>query len=119
MKPGPVWWMAGASLLAWAAVTAVLGLESALEGLAGAAAPLAAAVGSWVVTERTHRTRPERLMSVMVSAFAAKMAFFGAYVILMLGALSLRPVPFMVSFTGSYVTLHAMEAFYLRRLSAR
>lgn len=109
--------MCGASV-AWAAGVAVCAPEGVLEGLLGAAGPLAAAGGSWAAAERTYRARPERLTAVMISAFGVKMVFFGAYVILMLGLLSLGLVPFMVSFTGSYVTLHMMEAIYLRRLFA-
>jgi hypothetical protein len=36
----------------------------------------------------------------------------------MLRGLSLRPLPFMVSFTSSFVALHLIEAFCLRRLLA-
>lgn len=112
----PLWSMIGASLLIWAAVVGVAGAGRAVEGLLGVAAPLAAAGGSWVAAERTYRTRPERLTMVMMSAFAAKLVFFGAYVVVVLGVLSRRPVPFVVSFTGCYIVLHGLEAFYLRRL---
>ena len=34
----------------------------------------------------------------------------------MLRVLELRPAPFVVSFAGCFIALHAMEALFLRRL---
>jgi hypothetical protein len=81
-------------------------------------APLAIAVGSWVLIERTHRRTPERVTGLMVAGFAGKMVFFGVYVAAMLKGLGLQPVPFVVSFTSYFIALHLMEAFALRRLFA-
>jgi hypothetical protein len=86
--------------------------------LLGLMGPLVVAGASWVLTERTYRRRPDTLTSMMVAAFAAKMVIFGAYVAVMLTVLSVRAVPFVVSFTGSFIVLHITEAFYLRRLFA-
>ena len=86
--------------------------------LLGVAGPLAAALASWLVSERTYRRSPAALTSVMIAAFAAKLVFFGAYVAVMIGVLSLRPVPFVASFTVSFIALHLVEALALRRLFA-
>ena len=40
------------------------------------------------------------------------------YLVVMLKGLALRPMPFMLSFTGYYVALHIAEAVLLRRLLA-
>jgi hypothetical protein len=88
------------------------------EILLGAIAPLVAAVGSWVLMERTYNQNPAQLTPLMVKAFAAKVVFFGLYVVIMLRALSIRPLPFIVSFTSVFVALHLIEAFCLRRLLA-
>jgi hypothetical protein len=82
----------------------------------GIVGPLLVAVGSWVVAERTWRREPQRLTAVMMAAFAGKMVFFAAYVAFMLSVLSLRPVPFVASFTTSFIALHLVEALALRRL---
>ncbi len=112
----PAGWFAAASLLACLVAT-LLG-SPVLEVLFGMVGPLAVAAGSWVLAERTYRRHPERLTSVMVAAFGAKMVFFGAYVAVMLKLLSLRPVPFMLSFTAYFIALHLAEAFSLKRLFA-
>ena len=54
----------------------------------------------------------------MIAAFAVKMVFFGAYVAVMLRRLSLRPVPFVVSFTAYFIALYLIEALSLQRLFA-
>ena len=93
-------------------------VEIAIALLLGLAGPLAAAVASWVLSERTFRRRPAALTSVMIAAFAAKLVFFGAYVAVMIGVLSLPAVPFVASFTVAFIVLHLVEAFALRRLFA-
>ncbi len=52
----------------------------------------------------------------MVAAFGGKLVFFGAYVTVMLGVLSLRPLPFVISFTAYFIALHLFEALCLQRL---
>ena len=82
----------------------------------GMVGPLIVAWASWVLAERTWRRHPERLTSVMIAAFGGKMVFFAAYVALMLSVLSLRPIPFIASFTLSFIALHVAEAVALHRL---
>jgi hypothetical protein len=113
-----VGWMTAASVGSWLAVTAIVGSRAAVEVLAGMIGPLAMAAGSWVMAERTYRRRPAQLTAVMIGAFGVKMLFFGAYVAIALKVLSLRPIPFVISFTGYFIGLHLMEALYLRRLLA-
>ena len=108
--------MVGASVLSWLAVAAVPGVDSDLEVLLGMVAPLAGAIVTWVLVARTYVSRPERLTPLMVAAFGGKLVFFGAYVTVMLGVLSLRPLPFVVSFTTYFIALHLFEAMCLQRL---
>jgi len=112
----PAWWMVGAALGSWLAVAAVPGVESDVEVLFGMIAPLAGAVATWVLVTRTFARRPEQLTPLMVAAFGGKLVFFGAYVTVMLGVLSLRPLPFVISFTVYFIALHLFEALCLQRL---
>ena len=112
----PVWWMAACGPLTSLAVVTLPGVESDREVFLGMVAPLAATIGTWVMVERTYRWRPERLTPLMVMAFGGKMVFFGAYVTVMLTVLTLRPAPFVISFTAYFIALYAIEAFCLRRL---
>ena len=114
---GPLTVMIGGSVMSWAAVTLAAGAELNPELAIGMAGPLASASATWVAVERTHAASPARVTNVLIAGFIAKMAFFGALVLLV-GALGLRPRPFVVSFAGYFIALHALEAFYLRRLFA-
>lgn len=68
--------------------------------------------------QRQSVRRPEAMTGLLIKAFAAKMVFFGIYVAVLLKAGRLRPFPFVVSFMGYFVALHALEAVGLRRLQA-
>ena len=107
-----VGWLAAASVVS----AAVLALRFGREVWFGMLAPLLVVGATWVLTERVYKANPERLTSVMISAFAGKLVFFGAYVGLAIGVLGMRPVPFAVSFAGYFIALHMIEAFWLKRL---
>jgi hypothetical protein len=104
------------SLVAAGAAIALGGRGITAEVLLGMAAPLAAAGASWVLIERTFKRDPQQLTALMIGAFGAKMLFFGAYVVLMLAVVGLRPVPFIVSFTGYFIALYLTEALLMRRM---
>jgi hypothetical protein len=114
----PVVWMMAGSALTGAAVALALGSRVMPELAYGIAGPLLSAVVSWQVLERTHRSAPERLTNVMITSFGVKVLLFGLYLVIALKVLGLRPLPFMLSFTGYYVALHVVEAMFLRRLLA-
>jgi hypothetical protein len=109
-------WMIAASVGSSLVVTLLLGERAGIEIVLGMFGPLFVASGSWVLAERVWHRQPERLTAVMITAFAGKVIFFAAYVAFMLSVLSLRPVPFVASFTTYFIALHAAEAMLLRRL---
>jgi hypothetical protein len=116
--PGLIAWMTGASVAAWIAATALFGTRFGIDILGGMLGPLLAACATWALTERTYRAAPERLTSLMVAAFGAKVVFFAAYVTVMVRGLRLAPVPFAASFTGYFVALLLAEALAMQRLFA-
>jgi hypothetical protein len=113
-------WMAAASVASGVAATRLFGVDADREIALGMAGPLVAAMATWVMVERTFTgSHPERLTALMIQAFAAKMVFFGVYVVVMLTAVSVRRVAFVVSFTSYFIALHVTEALCMRRLFAR
>jgi hypothetical protein len=114
----PIAWMAVASVACLAVLSLVMGPESRGAVLLGSLAPLAAAVGTWIVVERLHARKPEQVSGAMIKLLAAKMLFFGAYVAAAVTLLPLSVRAFVVSFISQYIMLHVIEALFLRRLFA-
>ena len=114
MKPVAV--MVAAAVGSCLAAALLVDARTRVEVLFGMVGPLAVAVGSWVLAARTYARNPQVLTSVLIAAFAVKVVFFGAYVVVMLKLLLLRPVPFVASFVSYFVGLYLMEALYLRRM---
>jgi hypothetical protein len=110
--------MIAAGLGTWLAAAVFVDRRTAVEVLLGMLGPLVVVCVTWALMVRTYRTNPAALTSVMTAAFAGKMIVFGAYVAVMLGVLSLRPVPFVASFTSYFIGLYLMQALYLRRMLA-
>ncbi len=115
---GPIVWMIAGGVGTGVVLAAVFGSRVMPELALGLAGPLLSAVVSWQILERTQRSAPERLTNVMIASFGVKVLLFGLYLVVMLKVLALRPMPFMLSFTGYYVALHVVEAVCLKRLLA-
>jgi len=111
-------WMTGICLASWLAVTALVPQASAAAGL-GMAGPLLAADVTWWLISRAARRDISRVQTVLMQAFAVKMIFYAAYVVIAVRVISVDFVAFVVSFTSYFVALHATEAVLLRRLTAR
>lgn len=108
--------MVAVAVALWGGITFVGGAKVSPEAGFGMAAPLVAAVGSWIVTARAHAVDPARVTTVMVAAFGVKALLFGGYVVAGVRGLGLRPVPFALSFAGFFIALYAVEAYFLRQL---
>ena len=111
-------WMAGAAIGSWLAVSAFGGQRVNPEALYGMLGPLASACITWVAVDQTWRSNPAGLTGVMIAGFAAKLAFFALYVAIMIRVVGLRPVPFVVAFVCYFIALYAMQALFLKRLTA-
>jgi hypothetical protein len=110
--------MFAATIGTWGVATLIAPTSINPAALAGVAGPLVAAVASWIVLSRTFRANPERLTGVMVTGFAIKAVFFAVYLVVMVRGLGLGSTVFVVSFVGSFMVLHVIEALSLRRLFA-
>ncbi|MEQ1758328.1 MAG: hypothetical protein ABL986_08425 [Vicinamibacterales bacterium] len=110
----PLVWMSAASAIA--AGAAIGGGAPPAGVLWGMAGPLVAASVTWVLVSRTYRSSPESVTGVMMKAFAGKMLFFAAYVVMMLRGLAVPATPFVVSFTAYFIGIYVMEALFLQRL---
>jgi hypothetical protein len=112
--------MAAAGVACWVLISLIVGPAGRDEALYGMLGPLAVAIATWILVERTHARSPERVAGLMIRLFGAKLVFFGVYVALVVVLLPVGPgrhvVAFVASFTCQYILLHLVEALYLRRL---
>jgi hypothetical protein len=112
-----VWWMLAGSVLSSLVLTILLGLKTGFEVCLGMIGPLASAIASWIAMKREYRRKPEALTGLLIKAFAAKMIFFALYISVPISIGLVRPVPFVISFFGYFLSLHVMEATGLRQLN--
>jgi hypothetical protein len=103
------------SVAAWL-VASALAPPTAVATLLGMAAPLAVTTSTLWLIERAYRRDPRSVTPLMIKAFGAKLVFFGGYVGVMLGVLSVPATPFVVSFTAYLIGLYLIEALCLSRL---
>ncbi len=56
---------------------------------------------------------------MLFKGFAIKFIFYGAFILIILTVYSFNPIPFMCSFTISFIGLHIVEAIILRKIQGR
>ena len=64
-------------------------------------------------------SRTIRFNRMLVRGFAIKFIFYGIFIITIFTVYSFKPVPFMCSFTSSFIGLHLMEAIVLKKIQGR
>jgi len=73
-------------------------------------------VVSWLVVKRAYRANAAGLLPVLLVGMVLKLVFLAAYAAVMLRVLHLQPIPFVATFTASFIVLHNIEALLMRRL---
>jgi hypothetical protein len=111
--------MVVACVASWALVAMIPNGPGARDVGLGMAGPLAAAVGTWLMIERTVRVDPMKLTNRLLVGLLVKVVFFGAYVALAIRGLSAAFRPFAVSFAAYFIALQVVEAILLRRAMTR
>ena len=64
-------------------------------------------------------SRAIRFNRMLARGFAIKFIFYGIFIITIFTVYSFKPVPFMCSFTSSFIGLHLMEAIVLKKIQGR
>jgi hypothetical protein len=107
-------WVAMGVALATGVAWAALGHGT--EVLLGVVAPVLTTAASWVSITRAWATAPASSLPLMIRGFVVKSVFFIAWVTIVIKGLEVRPEPFVASLTVSFLVLHFMEAWHLKRL---
>ena len=56
---------------------------------------------------------------MLIRGFALKFIFYGLFILTIFTVYSFNPIPFMCSFTVSFIGLHIVEAMILRKIQGR
>lgn len=118
MKAAPWMVMVGGTLGTWLVTHVFVDAHTSLAVLAGLVGPMVAIVATSILVESAAKRGAAQCTPVLLRAFAAKMVFFALYVTVMLKGLMVSAIPFVISFTGSFLVLYFSEALLLRRLFA-
>ena len=110
-------WMSAGCLGSWLIAAGIAGYSTEL--VLGMVGPLVAAIATWLLVERTHRQDPSKVTGLLMTAFAVKMLFFGAYVVAISRVPQLNVVAFGAAFFSYFVVLYIVQAFLLRGLTVR
>ncbi len=113
MNGRTLWWAMGVAVAA-GCLWAVTG--RGIEVLLGVVAPVVTTAVSWVSVTRAWATAPASSLAVLIRGFAVKAVFFVAWVTIVLKGFEVRPEPFVASLTASFLVLHFIEAWHLKRL---
>jgi hypothetical protein len=111
-------WMLGAGLTGWLFATLLSPVSINPAAWIGVLGPLLSASLTWLVIVWTWTTRPERLTHVMLGGLAAKLVAYPLYIAVALRNLSQDAMVFVASFVTSFIAMHAIEAWCLKRLLA-
>jgi hypothetical protein len=114
MKLG--WWMTAGSILIAMILTFVFDKQTRLEIWLGMMGPLSATVLSWIAMVRQYSRDHRGMTRLLIRAMAVKAVFFAIYISVLLRSRCVRPIPFVICFTGFYLALHIVEAMGLRRM---
>lgn len=87
-----------------------------MEIFLGMIAPLIIGIISIYLISDIQKKSPEKVTNILLKTFVGKMIFFGAYFIYIFTFYSFNPTPFIISFTGYFLTLHVSEALFLKTI---
>ena len=59
------------------------------------------------------------LNRMLIKVLAFKFVFYGLFVVIIFTVYSFNPIPFMCSFTSSFIGLHMMETIVLKKIQVR
>ena len=65
------------------------------------------------------KMEPVYFNKMLFKGFAIKFVFYGAFILTIFTVYSFNPIPFMCSFTSSFIGLHIMETIVLKKNQGR
>ena len=88
-----------------------------LELFLGWSGPIVAGFISQYFMTQAAKKDPYSVTKTLAKGFVLKMVFYGLYIIIFFKLYSFKPIPFLCSFSGFFLGLHALEAVIIQDLS--
>tara|TARA_Y100000746_G_scaffold94611_1_gene80646 strand:+ start:163 stop:510 length:348 start_codon:yes stop_codon:yes gene_type:complete len=85
----------------------------------GLLAPILVGYGTVFFMEKYSNMGMIDFNKMLIKGFALKFIFYGLFILIIFTVYSFNPIPFMCSFTVSFIGLHMVEAIILRKIQGR
>lgn len=101
----------------------ILGLAAGLfpefrfELLLGWALPVVAGFITMYFVLDASKKDAQLVTKVIAIGFALKMVYYGTFILILVKFYTFEPIPFVVSFAGFFLGLHALEAIIIKDIS--
>ena len=79
--------------------------------------PVIAGLGSMFMINQAAKKDPHSVTKSLQIGFLIKLIYYGAFIIVIFQLYAFDPVPFMCSFLGFFLGLHALEAIIIKNLN--
>ena len=85
----------------------------------GLLAPIFVGYGTVFFMEKHSNMGTIYFNRMLIKGFALKFIFYGLFILTIFTVYSFNPIPFMCSFTSSFIGLHMMETIVLKKIQGR
>ena len=103
----------------WSLISLIITKDYIPEFFLGMIVPLVIGLITVTKIHSIFTSDPGKLTSFMMKSFIGKLVIYGVY---MMGIVAFSPFnerPFFISFMGYFITLHVLEAFFIRSVFIR
>ena len=103
----------------WSLISWIISKDYIPEFFLGMIVPLVIGLLTVTKIQSIFTSDPGELTSFMMKSFIGKLVIYGVY---MMGIVAFSPFnerPFFISFMGYFITLHVLEAFFIRSVFIR
>ena len=91
----------------------------AYEIFLGLLAPILVGYGTVFFMKKYSNMEMIYFNKMLIKGFALKFIFYGLFILTIFTVYSFNPIPFMCSFTLSFIGLHMMETIVLKKIQGR
>ena len=103
----------------WSLVSWIIIKDYISELFLGMIVPLVIGLLTVTKIQSIFTSDPGELTSFMMKSFIGKLVIYGVYMMGIVAFSSFSERPFFISFMGYFITLHVLEAFFIRSVFIR